>query len=34
MREDMRQINRDEDRLQRDLMSMHQKNLGKHAKVL
>lgn len=34
MREDMRQINKDEDRLQRELMSMHQRNLGKHAKVL
>jgi len=30
----MRQINKDEDRLQRELMSLHQKNLGKHAKVL
>ena len=34
MREDMRQINKDEDRLQRELMSLHQKNLHKHAKVL
>ena len=34
MREDMRQINRDEDKIQRELMQLHQKNLGKHAKVL
>lgn len=30
----MRQINKDEDRIQRELMSNHQRNLGKHAKVL
>ena len=34
MRDDMRQINRDEDKLQRELMSLHQKNLHKHAVVL
>ena len=34
MREDMRQINKDEERIQRELMQLHQKNLGKHAKIL
>ena len=30
----MRQINKDEDKIQRELMQLHQRNLGKHARVL
>ena len=33
MREDMRQINKDEDRLQREIMAIHQKSLGKNARI-
>ena len=33
MREDMRQINKDEDKLQREIMAIHQKSLGKNARV-
>jgi hypothetical protein len=33
MREDMRQINKDEERLQREILAIHQRSLGKNAKV-
>ena len=33
MREDMSQINKEEDQLQREIKQMHLKNLAKHAQV-
>ena len=34
MREDMKEINKEEDRVQRELMQLHQKNLHRHAVVV
>ena len=33
MREDMIQLNKEEDQLQREIKKMHQKNIAKHAQV-
>ena len=33
MRADMNEINKEEDKLQREIMNLHLKNLAKHAKV-
>jgi hypothetical protein len=34
MRADMHEINKEEDKLQREIMNIHLKNLGKHAQVI
>ena len=34
MRADMHEINREEDKLQREIMNLHLKNLAKHAQVI
>jgi hypothetical protein len=34
MKDDLRQINREEDRLQKELIQMHKRNLSKHKEVV
>ena len=34
MKDDLRQINKEEDRLQRELLQIHKKNMTKHDQVV
>ena len=34
MREDMNQVNKEEDKLQKDLRALHLNNIHKHAKII